>query len=264
MNCGIAAVATAAIASPPSPVAVVAALLFAATFPAAALSSSLFTATALGGSHLQLPWAMVVMQPWLRERRLSVGAAARGQYYLFDVNFGAPPPLAPHFPRPIRPEPPSSPPFSALTEPCMPLSGTANGAATAAAALAAAALAGAATADAALALAAAAAALAAAALAAAPLAAAAAAAATASEPAALAAALVTAAGRHARSRRSRRRRRRRSRPPPSLSGARLRPLSPRPLSPPSISNHGSACPTHTNQGHSSQHGHALLCICRKS
>ena len=38
----------------------------------------------------------------------------------------------PHFPRPIRPEPPSSPPSSALTEPCMPLSGTANGAGTAA------------------------------------------------------------------------------------------------------------------------------------
>ena len=38
----------------------------------------------------------------------------------------------PHFPRPIRPEPQSSPPSSALTEPCMPLSGTANGAGTAA------------------------------------------------------------------------------------------------------------------------------------
>ena len=38
----------------------------------------------------------------------------------------------PHFPCPIRPEPPSSPPSSALTEPCMPLSGTANGAGTAA------------------------------------------------------------------------------------------------------------------------------------
>ena len=61
------------------------------------------------GAIIQLPWAMVVMQPWLRERRLSVGAAARGQYYLSDVNFGAPPPLGPHFPRPIRPEPPSSP-----------------------------------------------------------------------------------------------------------------------------------------------------------
>ena len=84
------------------------------------------------GAIIQLPWAMVVMQPWLRERRLSVGAAARGQYYLSDVNFGAPPPLGPHFPRPIRPEPPSSPPSSALTEPCMPLSGTANGAGTAA------------------------------------------------------------------------------------------------------------------------------------
>ena len=84
------------------------------------------------GAIIQLPWAIVVMQPWLRERRLSVGAAARGQYYLSDVNFGAPPPLGPHFPRPIRPEPPLSPPSSALTEPCMPLSGTANGAGTAA------------------------------------------------------------------------------------------------------------------------------------
>jgi hypothetical protein len=84
------------------------------------------------GAIIQLPWAMVVMQPWLRERRLSVGAAARGQYYLSDVNFGAPPPLGPHFPRPIRPEPPSSPSSSALTEPCMPLSVTANGAGTAA------------------------------------------------------------------------------------------------------------------------------------
>ena len=32
------------------------------------------------GAIIQLPWVMVVMQPWLRERRLSVGAAARGQY----------------------------------------------------------------------------------------------------------------------------------------------------------------------------------------
>ena len=84
------------------------------------------------GAIIQLPWAIVVMQPWLRERRLSVGAAARGQYYLSDVNFGAPPPLGPNFPRPIRPEPPLSPPSSALTEPCMRLSGTANGAGTSA------------------------------------------------------------------------------------------------------------------------------------
>ena len=74
------------------------------------------------GAIIQLPWAMVVMQPWLRERRLSVGAAARGQYYLSDVNFGAPPPLGPHFPRPIRPEPPSSHPLqradSNLYVPC--------------------------------------------------------------------------------------------------------------------------------------------------
>ena len=40
------------------------------------------------GAIIQLPSAMVVMQPWLRERRLSVGAAARGQYCLSDVNFG--------------------------------------------------------------------------------------------------------------------------------------------------------------------------------
>ena len=63
----------------------------------------------LAGAIIQLPWAMVVMQPWLRERRLSVGAAARGQYYLSDVNYGAPPPLGPHFPRPI--------PQSALSRP---------------------------------------------------------------------------------------------------------------------------------------------------
>jgi hypothetical protein len=75
---------------------------------------------------------MVVTQPWLRERRLSLGAAAQGQYYLSDVHFGAPPPLGPHFPRPIRPEPPSSHPCSTLTEPCMCLSGAANGAGTAA------------------------------------------------------------------------------------------------------------------------------------
>jgi hypothetical protein len=75
---------------------------------------------------------MVVTQPWLRERRLSLGAAARGQYYLSDVNLGAPPPFGPHFPRPIRPEPPSSHPCSTLTEPCMCLSGAANGAGTAA------------------------------------------------------------------------------------------------------------------------------------
>jgi hypothetical protein len=75
---------------------------------------------------------MVVTQPWLRERRLSLGAAAQGQYYLSDVNLGAPPPLGPHFPRPIRPEPPSSHPCSALTEPCMRLSGTDSGAGTAA------------------------------------------------------------------------------------------------------------------------------------
>ena len=45
----------------------------------------------------QAPQAMVVMQLWLLERRLSLGAAARGQYYLCDVNFGAPPPLGPIF-----------------------------------------------------------------------------------------------------------------------------------------------------------------------
>jgi hypothetical protein len=54
---------------------------------------------------------MVVTQPWLRERRLSLGAAAQGQYYLSGVHFAAPPPSAPHFPRPIRSEPPSSPPL---------------------------------------------------------------------------------------------------------------------------------------------------------
>jgi hypothetical protein len=73
---------------------------------------------------------MVVMQPWLRERRLSLGAAAQGQYYLFGVNFGASPPSDPHFPRPIRPEPPSSPPCSALTATYMCPAGTANGAGT--------------------------------------------------------------------------------------------------------------------------------------
>ena len=46
---------------------------------------------------IQLPQAMVVMQLWLLERRLSLGAAARGQYYLCDVNVGAPPPLGPIF-----------------------------------------------------------------------------------------------------------------------------------------------------------------------
>ena len=75
---------------------------------------------------------MVVTQPWLRVRRLSLGAAAQGQYYLSGVNFGAPPLSDPHFPRPIRSEPPSSPPSSALTEPCVRLSGTASGAGTAA------------------------------------------------------------------------------------------------------------------------------------
>jgi hypothetical protein len=82
------------------------------------------------GAIIQLPWAMVVMQPWLRERRLSLGAAAQGQYYLFGVNFGASPPSDPHFPRPIRPEPPSSPPCSALTATYMCPAGTANGAGT--------------------------------------------------------------------------------------------------------------------------------------
>ena len=60
---------------------------------------------------------MVVMQPGLRERRLSVGAAARGQYYLSDVNFGAPPPLGTHFPRQICPEPPLSHPDNTLNAP---------------------------------------------------------------------------------------------------------------------------------------------------
>ena len=55
---------------------------------------------------------MVVTQPWLRERRLSLGAAAQGQYYLSGVNFGAPPPPGPHFPRPI--------PQSALRRPRAP------------------------------------------------------------------------------------------------------------------------------------------------
>ena len=75
---------------------------------------------------------MVVMQPWLRERRLSLGAAAQVQYYLSDVNFGAPLPLSRHLPRPILPEPPSSHPCQHADSTCMPLSGTANGAGTAA------------------------------------------------------------------------------------------------------------------------------------
>ena len=49
------------------------------------------------GAIIQLPWAMVVMQPWLRERRLSVGAAARGQYYTFGEFYGASPPSEPRF-----------------------------------------------------------------------------------------------------------------------------------------------------------------------
>jgi hypothetical protein len=83
------------------------------------------------GAALWRPsWAKVVMQPWLRERRLSLGAAAQGQYYLSGVKFAAPPPSDSHFPRPIRPEPPLSPTSSTLTEPCMRVSGTVNGAGT--------------------------------------------------------------------------------------------------------------------------------------
>lgn len=38
-------------------------------------------------------WAMVVMQPWLQVRRLSWGGGAQVQYYLYEVQLGAPPPL---------------------------------------------------------------------------------------------------------------------------------------------------------------------------
>jgi hypothetical protein len=41
-------------------------------------------------------WAVVVVQPRLQERRLNLGATARVQYYLFDVDLGAPPPATPH------------------------------------------------------------------------------------------------------------------------------------------------------------------------
>lgn len=34
-------------------------------------------------------WAVVVVQPRLQERRLNLGATARVQYYLFDVDIGA-------------------------------------------------------------------------------------------------------------------------------------------------------------------------------
>ena len=84
------------------------------------------------GAIIQLPQAMVVMQPWLRGRRLSLGAAARGQYYFFDVNFGAPPPSDPHFSRLILREPPSSHPCRHANSTCMRLSGTTNGTAVAA------------------------------------------------------------------------------------------------------------------------------------
>jgi hypothetical protein len=40
---------------------------------------------------------MVVPQPWLREWRLSLGAAARGQYYIFREFYGASPPSEPSF-----------------------------------------------------------------------------------------------------------------------------------------------------------------------
>jgi hypothetical protein len=46
---------------------------------------------------------------------------------MFDVNFGAPPPSDPDFRAPIRPQPPSSHPCSALTAPCMCPAGTTNG-----------------------------------------------------------------------------------------------------------------------------------------
>ena len=62
------------------------------------------------GAIIQLPWAMVVMQPWLRERRLSVGGGVQVRYYLFNVKIGAPPPTEPRFPRPIHPELPLSHP----------------------------------------------------------------------------------------------------------------------------------------------------------
>ena len=55
------------------------------------------------------------------------GGGSPGSMVLLDVNFGAPPPSDPHFPRPIRPEPPSSHPCSALTATCSCPAGTANG-----------------------------------------------------------------------------------------------------------------------------------------
>jgi hypothetical protein len=55
------------------------------------------------------------------------GGGSPWSMLLLDVSFGAPPPSEPHFPRPIRPEPPSSYPCSALTEPCTSPAGTANG-----------------------------------------------------------------------------------------------------------------------------------------
>ena len=63
---------------------------------------------------------------------MSLGAAAQGQYYLSGVSFGAPPPLSRHLPRPILPELPSSHPCQHADSTCMPLSGTANRAGTAA------------------------------------------------------------------------------------------------------------------------------------
>ena len=55
------------------------------------------------------------------------GGGSPGSMVLLDVNFGAPPPSDLHFPRPIRPEPPSSHPCSALTATCSCPAGTANG-----------------------------------------------------------------------------------------------------------------------------------------